>query len=94
MVPGLWLNEGGQSATGALLDHVIFTHKAAGEEFLFCCSAVFRDGIFFSIRTTLFCCLLFCFVRWIWGQFPPFWFVDEYQGFKAQMVAYGGLSNI
>jgi FGGY-family pentulose kinase len=26
MVPGLWLTEGGQSATGALLDHVIFTH--------------------------------------------------------------------
>ena len=29
MVPGLWLNEGGQSATGALLDHVIDTHAAA-----------------------------------------------------------------
>lgn len=26
MVPGLWLNEGGQSATGALVDHVIRTH--------------------------------------------------------------------
>lgn len=31
MIPGLWLNEGGQSATGALVDHVIFTHAAAGE---------------------------------------------------------------
>ncbi len=26
MVPGLWLTEGGQSATGALIDHVIHTH--------------------------------------------------------------------
>jgi FGGY-family pentulose kinase len=26
MVPGLWLAEGGQSATGALLDHVVFSH--------------------------------------------------------------------
>ncbi len=29
MVPGLWLNEGGQSATGALIDHVIFSHAKA-----------------------------------------------------------------
>ena len=29
MVPGLWLNEGGQSATGALVDHVIAGHGAA-----------------------------------------------------------------
>jgi len=28
MVPGFWLNEGGQSATGKLLDHVIDTHPA------------------------------------------------------------------
>ena len=28
MIPGLWLNEGGQSATGALIDHVILTHAA------------------------------------------------------------------
>jgi len=28
MVPGFWLNEGGQSATGALIDHVIKTHPA------------------------------------------------------------------
>ncbi|MGQ9367231.1 FGGY-family carbohydrate kinase [Azospirillum sp. ST 5-10] len=26
MVPGLWLNEGGQSATGALIDHVVHGH--------------------------------------------------------------------
>lgn len=26
MVPGMWLTEGGQSATGALIDHVIFSH--------------------------------------------------------------------
>ena len=26
MVPGMWLNEGGQSATGALIDHVVKTH--------------------------------------------------------------------
>jgi len=29
MVPGSWLTEGGQSATGALIDHVIFSHAAA-----------------------------------------------------------------
>lgn len=29
MIPGLWLTEGGQSATGALIDHVIFSHTAA-----------------------------------------------------------------
>uniref|UniRef100_A0A1B6GW67 FGGY carbohydrate kinase domain-containing protein n=2 Tax=Cuerna arida TaxID=1464854 RepID=A0A1B6GW67_9HEMI len=28
MVPGLWLSEGGQSATGRLLDHIIDTHPA------------------------------------------------------------------
>lgn len=31
MIPGLWLTEGGQSATGALIDHVIFTHARAAE---------------------------------------------------------------
>lgn len=31
MVPGLWLNEGGQSATGALIDHVIHGHPRAAE---------------------------------------------------------------
>lgn len=29
MIPGLWLTEGGQSATGALIDHVIYSHAAA-----------------------------------------------------------------
>ncbi|XP_012541159.1 FGGY carbohydrate kinase domain-containing protein [Monomorium pharaonis] len=28
MVPGFWLNEGGQSTTGKLLDHIIGTHPA------------------------------------------------------------------
>ncbi|XP_036452936.1 FGGY carbohydrate kinase domain-containing protein [Colossoma macropomum] len=28
MVPGLWLNEGGQSATGGLIDHVVKGHAA------------------------------------------------------------------
>ncbi|MBV9785066.1 MAG: FGGY-family carbohydrate kinase [Acidisphaera sp.] len=28
MVPGQWLNEGGQSATGALIDHLVQTHAA------------------------------------------------------------------
>lgn len=31
MIPGMWLTEGGQSATGALIDHVIFTHARAAE---------------------------------------------------------------
>ena len=31
MVPGLWLNEGGQSATGALIDHVIGSHARGVE---------------------------------------------------------------
>lgn len=29
MVPGYWLSEGGQSATGALLDHIIENHVAS-----------------------------------------------------------------
>ena len=28
MVPGLWLNEGGQSATGAAIDHLVLSHPA------------------------------------------------------------------
>ena len=31
MIPGMWLTEGGQSATGALVDHVIFAHARAAE---------------------------------------------------------------
>ncbi len=31
MIPDMWLNEGGQSATGALIDHVIFSSSAASE---------------------------------------------------------------
>ncbi len=31
MIPGLWLNEGGQSATGALIDHIIFSHIRGAE---------------------------------------------------------------
>jgi FGGY-family pentulose kinase len=31
MVPGLWLAEGGQSATGALVDHVILSHARGAE---------------------------------------------------------------
>ncbi len=31
MLPGLWLTEGGQSATGALLDHVVFSHARGAE---------------------------------------------------------------
>ena len=31
VLPGIWLNEGGQSATGALLDHIIRWHGAGGE---------------------------------------------------------------
>jgi FGGY-family pentulose kinase len=31
MVPGMWLTEGGQSATGALIDHVIRSHARGSE---------------------------------------------------------------
>src|SRR6202043_2825909 len=31
MVPGLWLAEGGQSATGALVDHVISSHARGAQ---------------------------------------------------------------
>ncbi len=31
MIPGMWLTEGGQSATGALIDHVIFSHVRAAD---------------------------------------------------------------
>jgi FGGY-family pentulose kinase len=31
MIPGLWLTEGGQSATGALIDHIILSHARAAE---------------------------------------------------------------
>jgi ribulose kinase len=31
MVPEMWLTEGGQSATGALIDHIIFSHACAAE---------------------------------------------------------------
>jgi FGGY-family pentulose kinase len=31
VLPGLWLNEGGQSVTGALLDHVLRLHAEGGE---------------------------------------------------------------
>jgi FGGY-family pentulose kinase len=31
MIPGMWLTEGGQSATGALIDHVLQSHARYGE---------------------------------------------------------------
>ncbi|GAB4315262.1 MAG: FGGY-family carbohydrate kinase [Candidatus Sumerlaeia bacterium] len=31
MIPGMWLSEGGQSATGALVDHVIFSHARSAD---------------------------------------------------------------
>ena len=31
MLPGLWLTEGGQSATGALIDHVVTSHARGAE---------------------------------------------------------------
>jgi FGGY-family pentulose kinase len=31
MVPGMWLAEGGQSATGALIDHVVSSHARSAE---------------------------------------------------------------
>lgn len=29
MIPGMWLSEGGQSATGKLIDHIIDSHPAS-----------------------------------------------------------------
>ncbi len=40
MVPGLWLTEGGQSATGALIDHVIASHARGAE----LAAETIRDG--------------------------------------------------
>ena len=31
MIPGLWLTEGGQSATGALIDHIIHSHARGAD---------------------------------------------------------------
>jgi len=31
MVPGMWLTEGGQSATGSLIDHIIFSHARSDQ---------------------------------------------------------------
>jgi FGGY-family pentulose kinase len=31
MIPGMWLTEGGQSATGALIDHVVYSHARSAE---------------------------------------------------------------
>jgi FGGY-family pentulose kinase len=31
MLPGMWLNEGGQSATGSLLDHVVHSHARGAD---------------------------------------------------------------
>lgn len=31
MIPGMWLAEGGQSATGALIDHVVFSHARGAD---------------------------------------------------------------
>lgn len=31
MIPGMWLNEGGQSATGSLIDHVVQSHARAAD---------------------------------------------------------------
>jgi D-ribulokinase len=41
MVPGLWLNEGGQSAAGAAIDHLIKSHPAYDEAV----AAALADGV-------------------------------------------------
>ena len=41
MVPGFWLNEGGQSAAGAAIDHLLRSHPAHGEA----SQAARRDGL-------------------------------------------------
>jgi len=35
MIPSMWLTEGGQSAVGALIDHVVFRH-----DFILTCSPI------------------------------------------------------
>ena len=46
MVPEYWLTEGGQSATGALLDHVVENHVASPH---LANRAASRSEIFYSI---------------------------------------------
>ncbi len=63
MIPGMWLTEGGQSATGALIDHVIDSHARGAELSLeakrlegvdFFCGLTFPVG---SVKT---CATLVC----------------------------------
>ena len=58
MLPGLWLSEGGQSASGRLLEHVITSHPAgrAPADTNRWASRLTRYGLFRSARGMGMCC--------------------------------------
>lgn len=49
MVPEYWLTEGGQSATGALLDHLIENHAASAR---LANRAAFQSKVFLHLKYT------------------------------------------
>ncbi|XP_062479142.1 FGGY carbohydrate kinase domain-containing protein isoform X5 [Pezoporus occidentalis] len=57
MVPGLWLNEGGQSATGKLLGtrHILETMQAAGHRIntLFLCGGLSKNPLFVQMHADI-----------------------------------------
>ncbi|PKK27163.1 FGGY carbohydrate kinase domain-containing protein isoform X5 [Columba livia] len=57
MVPGLWLNEGGQSATGKLLGtrHILETMQAAGHHIntLFLCGGLSKNPLFVQMHADI-----------------------------------------
>lgn len=50
MVPEYWLTEGGQSATGALLDHIVESHLASP----LVANRAASQGIFFFFTSRMF----------------------------------------
>lgn len=52
MIPGLWLNEGGQSTTGKLLDHIVSSHSYSTE--LKNLSAQTKKGIYQILNENLY----------------------------------------
>ena len=52
MVPGLWLNEGGQSAAGAAIDHLVRMHPACAEATRLANEQGVRLGAWLGLRAT------------------------------------------